>query len=972
MRGRTGVAHGGVAVLAKASCTKMKEISFPNPEEFEVLPVCISVANVEKKLYIIAVYLPPGYTVARGRECLQHINDLVLHIKNISTETHICVMGDFNQWNIAEALDDYPDLLEVVTPPTRNGRRIDRVFLNWPVIKADCLPPLETEEIDGVKTKSDHMVQFVRSDMDKFTPSVWRKITFRPFNIKSGQNFIADMAQETWEGVLRKEGSNSKANEFQRIIDKLMDKHFPIKSVRHKESDLPWFNATARKKCKRKKAVFRDEGKSERWMALRDDLDEYLAARQEKYLEKQRTNLIGGSAYREFYKNIKSFGTAERPKSFDVRNLRPGVPDEGVANEVAEYFNRISSEFEPLKPWEIPRTYEREIFNITEEMVATRLRTMKKPKSRVEGDIFPQLVGDCANYLSIPLANIFQTIMKTYVWPIDWKREYVTVIPKKSMPNDISELRNISCTKLFSKTFETFVLQYAKEEIEIKKNQYGGEKGCSTSHMLIDIWQEICDNAEDYRSATVLTAIDYSKAFNRVSFQHCLKAFAAKGASSNTIRLLATFLTNRQMAVRVGESWSKFLPVNGGCPQGSILGVFIFNTTTDDLEDPFLREEDRRLPDLPSALHDLPARPREQERQELDESVQITGEPRFSTPESIQRDQPPDISDLSPIGSNLYRHSDMVVQIEAINAPLPEPPAFEPRGPEIAVGTQVLVEKKVGVAKYIDDNIIVEKVNFGNVAATEDGDEPTKTREATGSKNAFACITSRAADKGMLVNDSKTNMLCVSDSLSYVPHTFFRTPSNELVKSSPEMKVLGYNFSNRPTPALHIQRTITKLKRNYWTLRHLRNIGFNNEELVEVYKSSIRPAAEYCSVVFHSMMTDEQDEALENAQVGALRAIYGYGESGRKMRSRGSIPTLRSRRVDQCDKFARKCAESPRFSHWFPLRERRRNTRNNELYVEEYARCDRLRNSPLFYMRRRLNGKEGKTYGQRYRIYRET
>ena len=31
--------------------------------------------------------------------------------------------------------------------------------------------------------------------------------------------------------------------------------------------------------------------------------------------------------------------------------------------------------------------------------------------------------------------------------------------------------------------------------------------------------------------------------------------------------------------------------MSGGCPQGSILGVFLFNITTDDLEDDFLHSE---------------------------------------------------------------------------------------------------------------------------------------------------------------------------------------------------------------------------------------------------------------------------------------------------------------------------------------------------------------------------------------------
>lgn len=43
--------------------------------------------------------------------------------------------------------------------------------------------------------------------------------------------------------------------------------------------------------------------------------------------------------------------------------------------------------------------------------------------------------------------------------------------------------------------------------------------------MLINIWQNICEDLEDYRAVTVLSAIDYSKAVKRMSFQECLKSF---------------------------------------------------------------------------------------------------------------------------------------------------------------------------------------------------------------------------------------------------------------------------------------------------------------------------------------------------------------------------------------------------------------------------------------------------------------
>ena len=39
------------------------------------------------------------------------------------------------------------------------------------------------------------------------------------------------------------------------------------------------------------------------------------------------------------------------------------------------------------------------------------------------------------------------------------------------------------------------------------------------------------------------------------------------------------------MSVQVGGKWSVSKPVYDGVPQGSILGVLLFNVTTDDLED---------------------------------------------------------------------------------------------------------------------------------------------------------------------------------------------------------------------------------------------------------------------------------------------------------------------------------------------------------------------------------------------------
>ena len=88
------------------------------------------------------------------------------------------------------------------------------------------------------------------------------------------------------------------------------------------------------------------------------------------------------------------------------------------------------------------------------------------------------------------------------------------------------------------------------------------------------------------------------------------------------------------------------------------------------------------------------------------------------------------------------------------------------------------------------------------------------------------------------------------------------------------------------------------------------------------------------------------------------------------MRDEAGITTHRARRIELCDKFAEKASGSPRFGEWFPLRTGR-SGRHGDLFQELNARTDCLFNSPLFYYCRRLNGKPGKTYGQRNRKYRE-
>ena len=127
-----------------------------------------------------------------------------------------------------------------------------------------------------------------------------------------------------------------------------------------------------------------------------------------------------------------------------------------------------------------------------------------------------------------------------------------------------------------------FLLEIIGDKFDFR--QYGGMKGNSTSHYLIELINFILYNQDNTEATAVLAClVDFSKAFNRQDHTILITKLSDMGTPSWLLKIIIAFLKDRCMVVRYkGEtSGMKLLP--GGGPQGALLGLFLFLILINDV-----------------------------------------------------------------------------------------------------------------------------------------------------------------------------------------------------------------------------------------------------------------------------------------------------------------------------------------------------------------------------------------------------